>query len=139
VIRLISDITGSFAGLTDEQREKLSAYLTMRNDYLLAQIELNRRRAAVLKNPSPAEEAAIREYSSIVVAPMRRRCGQTALGLMQDSVDVEALESMLPMVLMALTQSINIPLLLATIGLEPDSIEQVTSGVSAYFKKGMKE
>lgn len=136
-MRLMSDITGSYADLTAEQREKLAAYLTLRNEYLPAQIELNRRRIAVLENYSPAEEAAIREYSATVVAPLRLKFSQSWIELLKDSVDVKAMESMLPMVLMVLTQSINVPMLLTTLGLEPDSIDQLTHGLSSYFKKGM--
>jgi hypothetical protein len=133
----MSDITGSYADLTAEQREKLAAYLTLRNEYLPAQIELNRRRIAVLTNYSPAEEAAIQEYSATVVAPLRLKFSQSWIELLKDSVDVKAMESMLPMVLMVLTQSINVPMLLTTLGLEPDSIDQLTHGLSSYFKKGM--
>jgi|GEM_PF-5788583 len=133
------DITGSYANLSAEQRAKLANLLKLRNEYTAELLKLNERRIAVLLDYSEAGEAEARGYATLVVAPLRRKVVEASRDLYEDAIDMEALQSMLPMALMALTQSVNIPLLLTTAGLEPDMIEQFTTKVSSYFQQGMKE
>jgi hypothetical protein len=134
------DITGSYASLSAEQRAKLANLLKLRNEYNAELFELNTRRIAVLLNYSEAGEAAVREYAALVVAPLRRKvASETSKVISEEAIDMDSLQSMLPMALMALTQSVNIPLLLTAAGLEPDMIEQFTTKVSSYFQQGMKE
>jgi peptidoglycan hydrolase-like protein with peptidoglycan-binding domain len=71
------------------------------------------------------------------VAPVRSRMMEISTELAKQAVDIDKAKAMLPMVLMALSQSVNIPLLMASLNIEPDMVESLTKQLKQYFESGM--
>lgn len=53
------------------------------------------------------------------------------------TVNVDGLKAILPMLVAALAQYVNVPLLLDAFGMEPDVIETSVSSLKDYFKSGL--
>lgn len=134
---MLGNMNSSYSSLSEEQRASLTEYLTVHKEYLEASLKLDSLRITALANPTQANEEAMRTYTSTVVAPIRTKMGSMAKGLIEESIDTDKLMEMLPMVLMALTGAINLPLLLNTFNIEPDRIESTIGKASSYFKRGM--
>jgi len=134
---MLSEISGSYAGLTDEQRESLANLLQVRNEYTQAVIILNQKRIELLRDYTEAGEERLTDFSSMVIAPIRRRVTDQTAIILNDVVDIEGLKGMLPMVAMALVQNINLPLLFGALGIEPDTAEGIVGLAKDFFKQGM--
>jgi hypothetical protein len=128
----------SYASLTDEQRKTLLDLVRAKDDYMEVGRELNKLRAAALLNPCQKTQEAMENYASAVVAPKRLRVAELQMSLVTGAVSIEKLQSMLPMVALALTQSINLPLLMAALDFDPDVTQKALTDLSAFFKKGME-
>ncbi|HET6746806.1 MAG TPA: hypothetical protein VFH06_01730 [Candidatus Saccharimonadales bacterium] len=131
------ELSGSFDSLDPEKRRKLADYLEVRNEYLEMTIKLNELRIRTLVEPTAANQDAVNNYASAVLAPMRAKHNELASNLVRDAVNVESLKGMLPMLAMALTSSIDVPLLLTTLNVDPDMIEKIVGEASSFFKRGM--
>ncbi|HVX23932.1 MAG TPA: hypothetical protein VG992_01150 [Candidatus Saccharimonadales bacterium] len=134
---MLGQITGALSSLDPELREALADLITTRNEYLEQTILLNKLRIQTLQNPSPAGDKQIEDFASTVLAPVRRRAAEQMMKLIQQSVDPEQFKSMLPMAGLALMQAVNLPLLLNTLGLEPESIQELVGDLSKFFKSGL--
>ena len=134
---MLSEISGSYEGLSGEQRSSLADLIEVRNEYNQALIILNQMRIEVLRNYTEEGEARLTDFSAAIVSPIRIRVSTQLVGIMKDVVDVEGLKGMMPMVVMALLGNINLPLVLNAIGLEPDTIEELINLTKDFFKQGM--
>jgi len=134
---MLSEISGSYAGLTKEQRESLANLLQVRNEYTQAVIILNQKRIELLRNYTEAGEESLTDFASMVIAPIRRRVTDQTANILNDVVDIEGLKGMLPMVAMALVGNINLPLLFGALGIEPDTAEGIVGLAKDFFKQGM--
>jgi len=90
-----------------------------------------------MRTNSSKDSEAAEDYSSTVVAPLRLRVAEYVNPLLEKSVNVDGLKGMLPMLLMALMQNVNVPLLLATVGLDVDNIKKLMELSSDFIKNGM--
>jgi hypothetical protein len=134
---VFAELSGSFDSLDPEKRRKLAEYLEVRNEYFEMSIKLNELRIRTLVEPTAANQDAMNDYASAVLAPMRLKHNELASGLVKDAVDLSKLKDMLPMLAAALTSAIDVPLLLTALNADPDMIEKIVSDASAFFKKGM--
>lgn len=134
---MFAELSGSFDSLDPEKRRKLAEYLEVRNEYFEMSIKLNELRIRTLVEPTAANQDAMNDYASAVLAPMRLKHNELASGLVKDAVDLSKLKDMLPMLAAALTSAIDVPLLLTALNADPDMIEKIVSDASAFFKKGM--
>jgi hypothetical protein len=130
----------SFASLDtldDESRTRLANLLSGRNAYNAELIKLNELRIDMLLNPTPEKQEAIDAFNTTVVAPLRDGLTQDAFALFSVAVNIDNLKDLMPMVLAGVLQSVNIPLLLTVIGLEPDTINKLVQAISEFIKSGM--
>ena len=134
---MFGEISSSYGELSPEQKQTLASFLADRNEYLTLQVRLNELRIQVLNNPTPAAEEQLQDFASAVVAPVRDRLSQQVLDLVGESVNVDKIMQMLPLLLLTMAQSVNIPMLLTVINLDPDMIEKLIGSASDYFKSGM--
>jgi hypothetical protein len=123
--------------LDDETRTRLANLLSNRNAYLAEMIKLNELRVDGLLNPTPAKQEAIDAFNSTVVAPLRDGLTSDTLALLGTAVDIDSLKDLVPFMLAGALRSINIPLLMATLGFEPDTINKLVKEISEYIKSGM--
>lgn len=134
---MFEELNGSFSSLSAEQRQKLNDLLQARNNFFHHMTILNNLTMGVLANPTPAGEEQIRGYASTILGPIRTEMNKLAIDLVQEAVDKEGITKMLPMLLMALSRSVNLPLLMTVFGHDPASINEAANKLSDYFKTGM--
>lgn len=135
---VFGEISGSFGDMTPEQRTNLAELVALRSEYYAQVVKISDKLINVLQHPTPEGEADLRELSSALVAPVRSRFADKQRDvIVGDCIDLNELKGMLPMLLMALTQSINLPILMTVLNLEPDMIEQLVGLATDYFKSGM--
>lgn len=126
-------LSTSFASMDAADRAILARLLDKRNEYLAKTIKLNELKIAALTNPSAANEAAVNDFSTAVIAPLRDAMQDDVRALLQKAVDVDGLQSMLPMILAGALQSVNITLLLTAIGIDPDMISKLVKEIKEYI------
>jgi CHAT domain-containing protein len=126
----------SFQNLDDETRQDLADLLDSRAEYLTHQISVNRLRAIALRDPTPENLEAVEDYATEYVKPLREELAAQTHRLVEAAVDIDGLKAMLPAVLLALSQSINVPLLLTASGADPDMITLVVTEAQDYFRNG---
>ena len=134
---MFGELNGDLADLEPDLRRKLAQFLERRNTYLTQTQELNRRKVALLVNPTPATRRDLEDYISAVIAPARERLYEDTIELFKEAVDVQKLKEMLPMALMALSEAVNFPILLTLLGADPEDIEKLVGKLRDYFSRGM--
>lgn len=134
---MFSGLDSGFDSLSEDQRQKLIELFQLRIEYHDHLKVLYGLRLQQLTNHSPAADQQVSGYSSAVVAPVRSRMMEISTELAKQAVDIYKAKAMLPMVLMALSQSVNIPLLMASLNIEPDMVESLTKQLKQYFESGM--
>jgi hypothetical protein len=136
---MFGEISTSYRGLSDTQRAALAELFALRNEYYAQATKLNNIRLRVLQDPTPGGEDEVREFAAVMVTPVRMRMVEaTGKLLTEEALDLERLKGMLPMVLMALTQSVNVSLLMNLLDVEPDIVEKMLEQVREYFSSGMQ-
>lgn len=125
---------GSFEHLDPETREVLISLIEKRTAYFAHQTELNRLRIAAIRTPTPEALQAVEEYAATHVRPLRESMAPEMTKLMEQAINVERLMNMLPMVLSALTTSVDVPLLLTILGADPDMISTLVGSAQEYFR-----
>lgn len=135
---MFSGTMSGFDSLTDEQRQKLAELFELRIEYFEHLRVLYGLRLQQLNNPSEAAEQQALGYSAAVIAPLRTKMTEIGVELAKQAVDVDKAKAMLPMVLMALSQSVNLQLLLTALNIEPDMIDTLTGKLKDYFESGME-
>ena len=128
---------GSFANLTPDQRTKLAELLRTRAEYLAKAADFARMRVDLLENFTPEKEAGLEVYSSAVLAPMRSDMSRQITELLPETVDVEQLKSLMPLVVAGMLGSVNFALLTTVIGIEPDQVSRLESAIMEYTKRGI--
>lgn len=136
MITLLGELSASYGDLTLAQRAKLADLFTIRNEYLTHMIELNKRRVAVLTNPTEAGEKDMQEYASVTMASIRQRQSELVVELIQEGVNVDMVKGLLPMILLGLSQALNIPLLVGALGIDPDMVQIGMDKGTEFFKSG---
>jgi hypothetical protein len=111
---------GIFDELTEEQKAKLLEVLELRTKFYRYAREMTRRQIELLRDPSPLAEEELKEFIAEFVTPVRREMAQKGVELSRDAIDIETMKSILPMILMAVTQGVNLPLLMTALGLDTD-------------------
>lgn len=134
---VFSNEESMISSLDAETRDLFVQLLEVRNKYYALMGDYNRRQIGVAKNPDPAEEKALIEYSTLVLRPVRQEIKVLSMALFHKAIDVDGLKEMLPMALMALTSSINIPLVLTVLGIDPDAVSEAVEEISSFFGEGM--
>lgn len=120
--------------LDADERETLRRVNQARQEYLEALVKFHQMREQVLANPSIEAEKSLRDYSKTVIAPLRRDMSADVGKLLEKSVDVDGLKSMLPMILLAVSRSVNLPLLMETLNLDSDMIEDTVTKLKDYIR-----
>lgn len=134
---MFGELFPSLTEMDRETREKLANLLSDRNEYLEQQQTLNKLRIEMLRDGTPESEQRVKDFNSAVVVPLRAKMTPVILELFQKSVNVEGLKSIMPIIVMGLMQSVNLPLLFATAGVELDAAEEIINTIKDYVKKGM--
>ena len=109
-----------FSDLDEETRRKLADLIEARNTYLNHLMVLNGMKIDALRSPDPAKDARIGDYSSALIAPIRTHMTELTAEMLECAVDVEKAKALLPMLLLAATQTVNLPMLMVVLGLDPD-------------------
>jgi hypothetical protein len=133
---MLDDLFPSITEADEETRLKLAELLENRNEYLQQQLTLNSLRVTMLRDGTPESEQRAKDFSSTVVAPLREKMTPQIIELLQSSFDIKGIKGLMPIIVMGILQSVNLPVLLTTLGLEPDQVEQLASLVQDYVKKG---
>lgn len=115
----------SLTGLDRDTQLKLAMMLSSRAEYMRLAADMNDRKAKLLADPTEEGEQELAEFSSVVVAPARMRVAEQMSELLKESIDVDKLQGMLPMLLAGAMSAVNLPLVLNILGLDPDMISQV--------------
>lgn len=135
---MLSDgLNASFDSMSEEQRESLAEYLVTRKEYLEKKAYLDGLRIQALQRPGSENEDKLQNYAVTQVAPLRRQMEDQLRGVLDETVDKESIQAMLPMVLMTLMQNINTPMLMTVLNFDPDRIDDFAEKASEYFKRGM--
>ncbi len=124
----------SLADLKPEDRERLASLLADRNEYLRQSIVLNDLRIVQLNNPTPENEARVAAFNSTVVAPLRSKMSADLSALLSSAVNIASIKAFMPMIVAGVMQSVNIPLALTTLGIDPDTVEELVGIVKDYIK-----
>lgn len=131
---MFETVPTSLAGLDEETRLKLADLLTRRNEYFVQLTKLNELRIQALMNPSTYLEEQMNDFNSAVVAPLRDGMSKDMSSILDGAVNVDNIKALMPMILMGVLQSVNVPLLLVTLGLEPDMIEKLVSEINKFIR-----
>ena len=132
---MINALLPPLTDLDEETRLELANYLRGRNEYLEATRTLNELRIQMLIDGTPESAERASDYASTVVGPLRDGLTPRLIGLLKKSVDFESLKGMLPMVVMGLMRSVNLRLMLTTIGYEPDVIDKLVNMIKDYVSR----
>jgi hypothetical protein len=136
---LFGDMDGSLlASLTEDQRKMLTEALELRNEMMGHNIKMNALRIDLMRNPSREGEKTLTDYADVHVAPLRRRIAESTARILDEAIDIDKLKDMFPMALSALSQSVNLPLLLTAAGFDPDTISEMIQSLTDYFRSGME-
>lgn len=127
----------SFANLSTQQRADLADLLRMRVEYMKLAAQLNEMRVDLLESFTPEKEAGIEAFSAAVVAPKRKAVALKMTEMMTETVDLEQIKSLMPMILAGMLGSVNLGMLLAVVGIEPDQVAQLESAITNFTKRGM--
>lgn len=130
-------LDSSLDSLSPEDRERLADLLEARLALAEQQRVLNQMRITHLRDPKAVSEEQVNGYAKDIIAPARSRISEQQVLLLQSSIDAQKLKDMLPMILLAVTQSINIPLLLAALNIEPDMVEDLVKHIKEFIDSGM--
>ena len=133
---MLDGLFPSLIEMDEETRLKLAELLEGRNEHLQQQLTLNSLRITMLRDGTPDSEQRAKDFNSAVVAPLRDKLTPQTLELLERSIDLKGIKGIMPLVVMGLMQSVNLPLLLTTVGMEPDQVEQLVGMVQDYVKKG---
>lgn len=120
-------------------RQKLADYLAASNAYYMRAGEVNRQLIAWLHNPEAAAMQAIQDYTSDILNPAEDEKRRLRDELMEVAVDIDGLKSILPMIISAVTRSVNLPLLLTLIDFDPKMINQGLEMLRRYLESGMPD
>jgi hypothetical protein len=127
----------SFEHLDEETHDTLVSLLEKRTSYFAHQTELNRLRIAALTTPTAEAWQAVTDYGTNHIKPLRESMGPEIMKLVEQAVNVDVIKAMLPMLLAALAQAVDIPLILTTLGADPDMVTSVVGSAQEYFRNGM--
>lgn len=122
--------------LDEETRATLRRVNSARAEYLESLVKYHKMREQVLDHPTTEAEKSLNVYSKTVVAPLRQAMLPDITALLEQSVNVEGLKSMMPMILMAVLNSVNLPLLMDTLNLDSDMIEEAVTRLKQYISSG---
>ena len=123
----------AYATMDAAKRRKLADLLHHRNEYSAMVTKVNNQKIQILMHPTAASEQELAEYTRTTVAPMREKLQKETVALMVQAVDVEGLKQMLPMLLAAVANFVDLPLLFEAAGLDPDMIEEALGLLREYF------
>lgn len=129
---MVSGLSGDLVGLAAEDAQRLATVLERRNDYLGLQQQANRLRIKVLETRTAAAQQELNEYLSGAIASARARMTEDLVKLLDSAINIDGIKSLLPMMLLGIVQNINLPLLLTTLGLDPDMISELVKQAKRY-------
>ena len=132
---MINALLPPLTDLDEETRLELANYLRDRNEYLEAVRTLNELRIQMLIDGTPESTERASDYASTVVGPLRDGLSPQLDRLLKKSVDFEGMKSMLPMIVMGLMRSVNLRLMLTTLGYEPDVIDKLVDMIKNYVSR----
>jgi len=132
---MFKEISGSYAQLSAEERDTLATLIQARIDLAEKTAVLDRMRVKVLRNYTPEGETELAEYARTVLDPLRRSVTTQQSEMAMSAIDVKSLKALLPMILLGVSQGINLPMLLATMNVEPDHVEVMVKAAKEYFDK----
>lgn len=119
--------------LDEETRATVRRVNSSRIEYLESLVKYHKMREEVLAHPTTEAEKSLNAYSRTVVAALRQSMIPDMTALLQQSVNVEGLKSMMPMILMAVLNSVNVPLLMDTLNLDSDMVEDTVTRLREYI------
>lgn len=129
---------GTFEHLSATARDELLQLLDKRRTLNLHLATMADMQIRVIGDPSEEASEALRRFSAEIVQPLRESMAPHMARLVAEAIDTDKLQAMLPMALMALSQSIDLELLCATLGIDPDVIEKMIDAAHNFFKRGMQ-
>lgn len=131
--------SASYATMSEEKRAALAELLARRNAYNAEVMKLNELKIRQLMNPTADGQAQIEAFNSTVVAPLRNHMSTAIAAVIEDAIDLEKLQSMLPMVAMALLQGIDLPYLMEAFGFDPDMVTKLLGQLKKFMSSGMDD
>lgn len=128
-----------FADLDEETRQKLANFLHDRAAYQMKSAEISTLRAKAIMTSDPKLHEDVETMASTVLTPMRESLNEPMFDLIKASVDVDGILEMLPMLLMVITQNVDLDLLLTAMGIEPDTVTKIMSEVTGFIGSNMPD
>lgn len=135
---MFEDMSSSLGEIDNETRAALIEIMARRIEYQEQLITLTKLRKLALEQPSELHDRAVISFDKDTLAPLRDAQLKTSMPLLVRAVDAEGLAALLPMVISGLMQSIDLPLLMNVLGLEPETIEKSVEGISKFIKSGFE-
>lgn len=120
--------------LSVKKREQMAKILLARAEFLRAAADVAELRSRAWTGDKGATELA--ELKGADLTKLRQDYVEHALVVLQDGVNVEHLQSLLPMVMMAALQSFKTPLpvLLEAVGLDIDYFKLASRGIKEFIE-----
>lgn len=120
----LSDLNNTYTHLDETTRAQLAELTRVRIELMGHQIKAKEYLLQVLANPTPDNEQQLEDFDSTVIAPLRARINELAQPLVQQSLNLQGIVGMLPMMLAGLMQYIDPSLLFAALGIDPGEAEE---------------
>lgn len=120
--------------LSREEQSNLALLLTERIAYMEQAIELNKLRVQYLQNPTPQNKERVDDFNAAVIMPLRSKLSEDMKDALAESIDIDGLKHLMPMMLAGVLQSVNLPYLLAVLGIEADNVEKLVAKVREIIK-----
>lgn len=118
------------------KRQKLVELTEARANLGKAQAQYSKFKMIALQDPSEHNLEQLSAYSSLKLDRHRKDVLRLQSELMEGAVDIEKLKDILPTVFLALSQAIDIPMLLNTLDLDERTISEALSFTKKFFKNG---
>ena len=133
---MLSDFLNSDMSSVDPQlRERVAYILKSRAELMRALTELTELRARMWAGETGLE--GIIDLKTADLAKMREDFGKGAIGLIQESIDVDGIVSLLPVFGLALLRNfkVPIPVILEIIGLDTNQVKQISKTLKEFVDK----
>jgi hypothetical protein len=122
--------------ITDDQRRLMVAVTQAKVDLDKAQLTYNKLKLTALNDPSEYNLSQLSDFASLKLRHLRDDHRNLQNQLLLESVNVDKLKEILPVLLLALSQAIDVPLLLDSVGIDENMISEGMTLLKDFFKNG---
>jgi len=130
---MFEDMYASLTELKAEDRIRLAQFFMKTNELMKQKVMYNELQITYFTNPSPEVLARLEGIQSTVIEPMSTSLKREIIEIMKDSIDIEGLKGLLPMIVAGALRYINVPVVLTILGLKPDEIKEMALMVKDYL------